>query len=132
VPAKAIFQAVTTVREAIAQAEVKWALLCVFSLDFQEAFDGNSYQYLFTILRSYGFRKYFIERIKCLYEDALSSVQINGYIARPIPIHCSVTQAFPLSMLLFAICVDPLLRILEHKLPGIRIGKRAQETVVVA
>jgi len=37
-----------------------------------------------------------------------------------------------MSMLLFAICVDPLLRILDQKLPGIRIGKRARKTVVVS
>ena len=32
----------------------------------------------------------------------------------------------------FALCVDPLLRILDQKLPGFRIGKRARKTVVVA
>jgi hypothetical protein len=37
-----------------------------------------------------------------------------------------------MSMTLFALCVDPLLRILEKKLPGINIGKRANKTVVVA
>ena len=37
-----------------------------------------------------------------------------------------------MSMILFALCVDPLLRILEQKLPGIHIGKRANKTVVVA
>ena len=34
-----------------------------------------------------------------------------------------------MSMLLFALCVDPLLRILDQKLPGVRIGKRARKTV---
>ena len=37
-----------------------------------------------------------------------------------------------MSTLLFALCVDPLLRILDQKLPGIRIGKQARKTVVVA
>jgi len=37
-----------------------------------------------------------------------------------------------MSMLLFVLCVDPLLRILNQKLPGIRIGNRARKTVVVA
>ena len=36
-----------------------------------------------------------------------------------------------MSMLLFALCVDPLLLILDQKLQGIRIGKRARKTVVV-
>jgi hypothetical protein len=38
----------------------------------------------------------------------------------------------PKSMLLFALCVDPLLRILDQKLMGIRIGKQARKTVVMA
>ena len=70
---------------------------------------------------SYNFSNKFMERIKCLYEDAASSVQINGHIAGPIPIHCSVRQGCPMSMMVFALCVDPLLRIFEQKLPGIQI-----------
>ena len=60
--------------EAIAQTEVKQAPLCVLSLDFQEAFDRFSYQYLFAILRSHGFSNWFIERVKGMYEKAVSSV----------------------------------------------------------
>jgi len=41
---------VTTVREAIAQAEVKQALLCVLSLDIQEAFNKIPHKYLFVIV----------------------------------------------------------------------------------
>jgi len=36
-----------------------------------------------------------------------------------------------MSMLLFALCADPLHRILDQKLLGIRIGKRARNTAVV-
>jgi hypothetical protein len=82
------------------------------------------------------FSNWFIERIKCKYKDEASYVQINGQIARPIPIHCSVSQPCPMSismsMTLFALCVDPLLRILQQKLPGVRIGTRDRKTVVVA
>ena len=132
VPGRTIFEAMANVREAIAQAEVKRVPLCVLSLDFQEAFDRISHQYLFTFLRSYGFSDWFVERIKCMHEEAASSIQINGHVSGPIPIHSSVRQGCPMSMLLFALCVDPLLRILDQKLPGIQIGKRARKTVVVA
>jgi len=37
-----------------------------------------------------------------------------------------------MSMLLFTLCVDPLLHILDQKLAGVRIGERARKTVVVA
>ena len=46
VPDRTIFEAVTTVREAIAQAEITQVPLRILSLDFQEAFDRISHQYL--------------------------------------------------------------------------------------
>jgi hypothetical protein len=65
-------------------------------------------------------------------EEAASSTQINGYVSGTIPIHSSVKQGLPISTLLFASCVDLLLRILDQKLTGIRIGKRARKTALVA
>jgi len=74
VPGRKIFQARATVREAIAQTVVTRVILCVLSLDFQEAFDRISHQYLFTILRICGFSDWFVERIKSVYEEASSSI----------------------------------------------------------
>ena len=101
VPGNTIFEAAATVREAIAHAELTSTPLCILSLDFQEAFDKVSRTYLFTILQSYGFSERFIERIKCMYENAVSSVQVHGHISGPIPIRYSVRQGCPISMLLF-------------------------------
>jgi len=49
-----------------------------------------------------------------MYEEATSSIQIKGHVYGPIPIHRSVRQGCPMSMLLFALCVDPLLTILDQ------------------
>ena len=87
VPGKTIFEAMVTVREALAQAEVTRVPLCVLSLDFQEAFHRISHQYPFTTLRSCGFSDSFVERIKSMYEEAASSTQINGHVSGTIPIH---------------------------------------------
>jgi hypothetical protein len=45
-PGKSIFDAVATVRNAIAYAEVSRTPLCLLSLDFAEAFDKMSHTYL--------------------------------------------------------------------------------------
>ena len=37
-----------------------------------------------------------------------------------------------MSMVLYALCLHPLLRMLEQRLPGIQIGRRARPTSVVA
>jgi len=52
-------------------------------MDFKEAFDRISHEYLFTILRSYGFSDAFVEHIKHMYNNATSVVQINGHIFAP-------------------------------------------------
>jgi hypothetical protein len=87
-----IFEAVATVREVIAQAEVKRIPICVLSLDFRDAFDKVSHRYLFVILKSYGISEWFIDRIRTMYDNASSSVHINGHLAGPIPFQCSIRQ----------------------------------------
>jgi len=107
IPGNSIIEAVSTVREAIAQVERTKSALCVLTLDFQEAFDRLSHQYLFTILRSYGISSWFIERIKDLYENATASVQINEHLAKPIVIQCAIREGCPRSMLLYALACTP-------------------------
>jgi len=49
-----VFEALATVRDAIANAEYSRSKLCLLSLDFKEAFDNISHSYLFNILKTYG------------------------------------------------------------------------------
>ena len=65
-------------------------------------------------------------------KDATSSVYINGYRTGKFPISCSVRQGCPLSMQLFALCMDPLLRALESTLMGILIGTHGHRYAVIA
>jgi hypothetical protein len=67
-----------------------------------------------------------------MYDQAFSTIQINGHLAGPFPVRCSVRQDCPMSMLLFALILNPLLGLLERNLTGIRIGHRTQKTAVVA
>ena len=122
-PGNTIFDAVATVRDAITYAEVAWRPLCVLTLDFKEAFDRIWHKYLFTILRSYGFSDAFVERIKHMYNNATSVVQLNGHLSAPLPIQCSVRQECPLSMILFALCLNPLIHSLQKHLNGIRVHR---------
>jgi hypothetical protein len=67
-----------------------------------------------------------------MYDQAFSSVQINGHLAEPFPVQCSVRQGCPMGMLLFALILNPLLCLPERNLTGIIIGHRTQKTAVVA
>jgi hypothetical protein len=53
-------------------------------------------------------------------------------MARHIPIQYAVRQGCPLSMILFALWIQPLLSILDKRLPCITIGKTRRSIKVVA
>ena len=132
VPGNMIFNAVATVRDAIAYVELTDAPLCILSLDFTAAFDRISHIYLLWMLKSNGYSMKFITLIQAIYDKAFSSVQINGYVAGPFSIQSSVRQGYPVSMLLFALVLNPLICLLERHLTGIRIGHCTTKIMVVA
>jgi hypothetical protein len=53
-------------------------------------------------------------------------------LSRHIPIRRSVRQGCPLSMMLYALCLNPLLQHLTQVLKGLRISKNKTKTVAVA
>jgi len=131
VPGNSILEA-ALVRDAIAYSQTSGSPLCVLTLDFQHAFDRISHHYLFQILHRYDISEWFIDRLHALYENAMASVQINGTLAGPIPIQSAVRQGCPLSMILYSLCLHPLLRTLEDNLPGIKLGRSTRSSPVVA
>ena len=131
VPGNTILEAVATVREAIAQAEEKRSPTCVLSLDFKEVFDRISHQYLFTLLQSYGLSDWFIYRVRSVYAIAFSLLQINGHIAGPIPIRCSIRQECSMSLVLFSLCINTLLKLPDTNLVGVCLGRSSRRTAVV-
>ena len=120
-----VFETTAAVREAMAYAETTNNALCILSLDVKQASGNISHSYLFTMLNAYGFSEGFQQRLKSTYEGA-SSEQMNGCISSPIPIRCSIKPGCPLGMKLIALCLTPLLSILDEKLTGIQIGRRSK------
>ena len=106
---RSILEAVSVIRDVVAYAELTRTPVCVLSLDFWNAFDRVSHQYLFQILAGYGLSEWFIDRVRSIYEKATTSVQINGGLAGPIPVQCAVRQGCPLSMCFIrSLCTSPL------------------------
>jgi hypothetical protein len=127
-----IFDALTTIRDAVAYAEAKTKPLCTLSLDFQGVFVNVSHEYLEDVLQQCGFSDTFRARLQTIYRDANSSVQINGFKSTPIQINSSIRQVCPLIMSLFIMCLNPFLCLLQHELQGIRINKHQEKTTAVA
>jgi hypothetical protein len=127
-----IIDAVATIWDVIAYAEGKRHPMCGLSLDFSNAFDRIVHEYLFYALRAYGLPEPFVTGIEHMYGGATSSAQVNGQLYEPIPIDCEIRQGCPLSMVLYTLCLHPLLKILERNLTGIKLGRRARPIKVVA
>ena len=131
-PGNTIFEAAATVRDVIANSAEKRKPTCLVSIDFTSAFDRISHEYMRTILSAHGLDNKSIECIMGLYKNATSEVQINGFRSRFFPIKSSIRQGCPLSMLLFDICINPLLHTLDEKLTGVKIGRRSTGVAAVA
>jgi hypothetical protein len=127
-----VYDELETIRDAIASAENSRQPLRLISLDFKDAFDNISHTYLFSLLHAYGFSTHLQTCIRDIYTGATSHVKVNGHISRPIPIRSSVRQGCPLSLALFALCLDPLLHSIAQTLPGYRIGRLKTSIAVLA
>lgn len=74
----------------------------VVSLDVEKAFD------LINVLERFRFGLKFISWIKLLYATPKASVRSNNIISDPFPLNRGTWQGCPLSPLLFAIAIEPL------------------------
>jgi hypothetical protein len=128
----AVFEAVATLRDAVTYAEHTDTPLCLLSIDFAEAFDRLFHDYLHAIIREHDFSAHYQRRIRNLYTNEISSVQINVFRSQPIPIRSAVRQGCTMSMILYAICINPLLHTLDTRLIGLLIGRRHARTSVIA
>jgi hypothetical protein len=110
---KTIIDAVANIQDTIAQAETLAFPMCLVSLDFQQAFDRVSHQYLFAVLRRYGVSEWFLARIHELYDKATATVQINGALYGSIRIQRGI-QGCPLRLKLFTLSLQPFLRAMDR------------------
>jgi hypothetical protein len=118
-----LFDASETVKGTVANATTTRLPLCIVTIYFLAAFDNISHTFLITVLQEHGFSELFQLRIKRMYGNAQSLLQINWYTSSHVPIHSSLRQGCPLRMALFALCRNPLLYTLGNKFSDIRIGQ---------
>lgn len=92
------------------------------SLDQEKAFDRVDHVYLLKTLEAFGFWSNFVSLIKLLYNNIFSMLRINGSLTRPFSITRGIRQGCPLSGLLYAISIEPLLVSLRNRLHGVRLS----------
>lgn len=111
----------TLVVKAQQSKKFKFVLL---SLDLEKAFDMVCHERLWEVMEKFEIPQQFINCVKQLYKNAFSKILVNGFLTQSFKIGRSVRQGCPLSMLLFTLYIEPLIRCLSKNVTGILLSDR--------
>lgn len=84
------------------------------------------------VLERFNFPENFIRSLKNLYSNATSKILFNGFLTDSIKISSSVRQGCPLSMALFVIYIEPLIRLIYNNINECLIDNKFIKVVAYA
>ncbi len=96
--------------------------LGILSIDQEKAFDRVDHDYLFKVLKSFGFGDQFISYVKLLYFDVSVLIKVGGGISAPVTVTRGIRQGCPLSGQLYSLAIEPLLCKLRRNLAGFSVA----------
>lgn len=102
----------SALRDMLAYYQKIQGRLLLVSFDQEKAFDRVNHEYLFHVLQRIGLPQLFISYVGLLYTEISSAVEINGKPSRSFAVRSGVRQGCPMSPLLYALTLEPLVRLL--------------------
>ena len=87
----------------------------LIKLDLSKAFDRLSWQYLRSVLESFGFNKHWVNWILKLTSSSFFSILVNDTPSRPFHSTRGIRQGDPLSPFLFVIMAEVLVAISKQR-----------------
>ncbi|GIY99655.1 retrovirus-related Pol polyprotein from type-1 retrotransposable element R2 [Caerostris extrusa] len=106
--------------------------LCVAFLDVSNAFGSLPHSAIRDCLAAIGDGDTFLNLVMDAYSNCFTSILTNGTRTDLIPISCGVKQGFPLSGLLFNLCIDLVLRTIQGDAADHRVLAFAEDLVFLA
>lgn len=82
----------------------------LLSTDAEKAFDRVSWDYMMASCSHIGLGNNMLNWIGALYQNPQAKIKVNNTLSDPINIHNGTRQGCPLSLLLFIITLEPLIR----------------------
>lgn len=110
IPGRTVFASLSLTRDLFTFATRCGIAGCFVSVDQAKAFDRVEHRYLLGVLRGFGFPSEIVNLIGALYTDLTARLLVNGQLSPRLNVTRGIRQGCPLSPLLFALCLDPLLR----------------------
>lgn len=111
-----------TVRQIIQKTEEYNQPLCLAFVDYEKAFDSVEIWSVLESLQRCQVDWRYIQVMRCLYEAATMSVQVQNQQTRPIPLHRGVRQGDVISPKLFTNAMEDMFKTLNWKGRGININ----------
>ncbi|KAJ8457104.1 hypothetical protein ONZ45_g18449 [Pleurotus djamor] len=130
VPGRQISEQTQLLRLLMDHADATETNGIIVALDQEKAYDKIEHDYLWRVMKRFDFPERFTNTVKSLYENAETSVMINGFLSETYKINRGVRQGDPLSCLLFDFAIEPLsLMIRKSQITGYEIPGTAERIV---
>jgi hypothetical protein len=131
VPGRTIIEAAAGIRDIIAAGQNTHNGICLVILDFTRAFDKVSHKYLQRLLDQYNYGDTMKRAVMSLYTNATSRLDINGHRSSDIPIECAISKGCPISSILYALVINPFLKLITRHLREMTIGNGNKKIVCI-
>ena len=94
------------IQDIIDYTELQGLEGAIIFVDFTKAFDSLEWDFMFNVLKYFGFNESFISWVETLYSEIQTCVVNNGWISEVFKNKRGIRQGCPLSALLFVLSVE--------------------------